>query len=47
MNKLIELHYVVIVLVLFLFIALTSSGAQGATMTDIILSLEQVESNGN
>ena len=47
MNKLTELNYVVIVVVLFLFIALISNGAQGATMTDLILSLEQVESNGN
>ena len=47
MNKLTELHYVVIVLVLFLFIALISNRAQGATMTDLILALEKVESNGN
>jgi len=47
MNKLTELHYVVIVLVLFVFIALASSGAQGATMTDLILALEKVESNCN
>ena len=47
MNKLTELHYVVIVLVLFLFIALISNRAQGATMTDLLLALEKVESNGN
>jgi hypothetical protein len=77
MNKLTELNYVVIVVVLFLFIALTSNGAFGSTntdeieiifpenpsksqntviiwtantvpdLTDLILALEQVESNGN
>jgi hypothetical protein len=47
MNKLTELHYVVIVLFLFLFITLISNRAQGATMTDLILALERVESNGN
>jgi hypothetical protein len=47
MNKLIELSQIVIAIVLFLFIVLTSSGAFGATMTDLILALEKVESNCN
>ena len=47
MNKLIELSQIVIAIVLFLFIVLTSSGAFGANMTDLILALEKVESNCN
>ena len=51
MNKLIKLNFVpiyaVVITLLYAFSCSTSSGAQGATMTDLILSLEQVESNGN
>ena len=51
MNKLIKLNFVpiyaVVITLLYAFSCSTSSGAQGANMTDLILALEKVESNCN
>ena len=51
MNKLIKLNfirvYAVVITLFYVFSCSTSSGAQGATMTDLILALEKVESNCN
>ena len=51
MNKLTELNfirvYAVVITLFYVFSCSSSSGAQGATMTDLLLALEKVESNGN
>ena len=51
MNKLIKLNfirvYAVVITLFYVFSCSSSSGAQGATMTDLILALEKVESNCN
>ena len=51
MNKLIKLNfirvYAVVITLFYVFSCSSSSGAQGATMTDLLLALEKVESNGN
>tara|TARA_R110000772_G_scaffold115621_4_gene220467 strand:- start:2922 stop:3386 length:465 start_codon:yes stop_codon:yes gene_type:complete len=47
MNKITEPVFAFGVVVLFVVYALIANAVQGANMTDLILALEKVESNGN